>query len=72
MCGGHSLKPCLSSLSAPLVPLAMPWREGARYREAGAAEIVSRLDLYVEDPAGPWIRRHGVLLAVPEFTRAHP
>ena len=47
-----------------LAPLDTPWRDGARYRMAGACEVGSRLDCYVADPAGPWIRRSGVLLAV--------
>jgi hypothetical protein len=52
--------------SAPseLVPLDRPFQEGMRYREAGAVEVHNRLDLFVADPAGPWIRRHGVLIAV--------
>ena len=55
---------CLSRLSAPaLVPLQAPFVEGRRYREAGATEASNRLDLYVADPAGTWLRRHGVLLS---------
>jgi hypothetical protein len=59
----------LSALSAApaggiLVPLETPWIDGKRYRLAGATEARTRLDLYVADPAGPWIRRHGVLIAV--------
>jgi hypothetical protein len=50
----------------PLVPLESPWIEGAHYRMAGATEWPSRLDLYVQDPSGPWIRRHGVLISVSE------
>ena len=46
-----------------LVPMDAPWTDGRRYREAGACERPGKLDLYVEDPAGPWIRRHGVLIA---------
>jgi hypothetical protein len=64
---GDSLAPCLSCLSstpAPLVPLYVAWRDGARYRQAQATEWPSRLDLYLEDPSGPWIRKHGVLIAV--------
>jgi hypothetical protein len=47
-----------------LVPLVAPWTDGARYRQAQATEWPSRLDLYLEDSSGPWIRRHGVLVAV--------
>lgn len=55
----------LSALSAPiLVPLDEPFVEGRRYRQARATEWRARLDLFVADPAGPWLRRHGVLLAV--------
>jgi hypothetical protein len=50
----------------PLVPLESPWIEGAHYRIAGATEWPNRLDLYVQDPSGPWIRRHGVLISVSE------
>ena len=54
----------LSALSAPpLVPLEAPWVDGGRFREAGATEARTRLDLYLADPNGPWIRRHGVLIA---------
>lgn len=58
----------VSALSAPpaggvLVPLDRPFAEGQRYREAGATEVATRLDCYLEDPAGPWVRHHGVLLA---------
>jgi len=61
----------LSAPSAPqnqpaLVPLESPWIDGARYRMAGATEWPNRLDLYVQDPAGPWIRLHGVLASVSE------
>ncbi len=47
-----------------LTPLDTPWVDGQRYREAGAVEITTRLDCYVEDPAGPWFRIHGILIAV--------
>jgi hypothetical protein len=49
----------------PLVPVEAPFRDGQRYRLAGATEVRSRLDLYLEDPTGPWVRRHGVLMVVP-------
>ena len=49
-----------------LVPLDLPFVEGERYRKAGATEWPGRLDLYRTDPAGPWVRRHGVLLRAPE------
>jgi hypothetical protein len=54
--------------SAPsaFVPLDLPFAEGKRYRKAGATEWPGRLDLYRTDPAGPWVRRHGVMLKVPE------
>ena len=55
----------LSALSAPpLVPLDSPFVDGQRYRLAGATELATRLDCYLADPAGPWRRRHGVLVAV--------
>jgi hypothetical protein len=46
------------------VPIETPFIEGERYRVAGADELRSRLALYLRDPAGPWIRRHGVLIVV--------
>ena len=53
-----------SAPSAPtLVPLNAPFVDGGRYRLAGATEARTRLDLYLADPNGPWIRRHGVLIA---------
>lgn len=61
---GTKAEIAISALSAPLVPLEAPWVDGQRYREAGMVEVSSRLDLYLADPAGPWIRRYGVLLAV--------
>ena len=61
--------PAISALSA-LVPLDLPFVDGQRYREAGATELSSRLDLYLADPAGPWVRRFGVLLAFqPKISR---
>ncbi len=42
-----------------------PFVEARRYRMAGATELRTRLDLYVADPAGPWVRAYGVLMAVP-------
>ena len=48
----------------PLVPLEAPFVEGKRYRLAPATEWPSRLDLYVEDPNGNTVRKHGVLMAV--------
>lgn len=53
----------LSAPIAPLVPLDQPFVDGQRYREAGALELATRLDLFVADPVGPWIRRYGVLLS---------
>jgi hypothetical protein len=53
----------ISALPAPLVPLDQHFVDGQRYREAGATEFATRLDLFVADPAGPWIRRHGILLS---------
>jgi hypothetical protein len=60
---GTKAEVALSALSAPLVPLDQPFADGKRYTEAGATEVASRLECYVADPAGPWIRRHGVLIA---------
>lgn len=63
----------LSALSAPsppasnLVPLNVPFVEGERYRPAGATETRTRLDLYLADPTGPWIRIHGVLMVAPSM-----
>ncbi len=48
----------------PFVPLDLPFVDGGRYQLADGTEWPSRLDLYHADPAGPWIRRNGVLLAV--------
>ena len=46
----------------PLVPIEAPWQDGTRYREARAWETAKpHFECYVADPAGPWIRRHGVL-----------
>ena len=47
-----------------LIPLEPPFVDGQRYREAQSTERATRLDLFVEDSNGPWIRRHGSLLAV--------
>lgn len=56
-----------SAPSAPqLVPLDRPFVDGQRYQEAGATECYTRLDLYIADDCGPWIRRHGVLMRAPE------
>jgi hypothetical protein len=49
---------------AKLVPIHAPFIDGRHYRKATATEWPSRLDLFVEDEAGPWIRRHGVLIAI--------
>ncbi len=57
-------RPAIPATSAPLVPLDAPWRDGQRYNLAGATEWPGKLDLYRADPAGPWIRRHGVVIAV--------
>ncbi len=57
--------------AARLVPLETPFIDGHRYRGAGATEARTRhgkLDLFFADPAGPWIRQHGVLLSVAEVT----
>ena len=48
--------------TAPLVPLDAPWKDGHRYREAGAVEVGSRLDCYFEDNEGPFVCRFGALL----------
>lgn len=54
-----------SAPSAPIfVPLDEPFRDGGRYRFAGACEIRTRLDLFFADPAGPWLRTRGTLVAV--------
>lgn len=49
--------------AAVLVPLDAPFIEGQRYRQAAATEWPSRLDLFTADPAGPWLRLHGLLMA---------
>jgi hypothetical protein len=57
-----AIKP--SAPSAPiLVPLDVPFVGACRYRLAGATEVRTRLDLYVADINGSWIRLHGVLIA---------
>jgi len=49
----------------PLIPTEAPWQDGVRHQEAGAWEIAKpHFECYHADPAGPWIRRHGVILAV--------
>lgn len=54
-----------SAHSAPaLVPVEIAFTEGRRYRAAGVTEARTRLELYVEDPKGDWMRSHGVLIAV--------
>lgn len=54
----------LSALSATaLVPLDQPFADGQCYADAGACEVATHLDLFRADLAGPWIRRHGVLIA---------
>lgn len=58
--------PAISALSAPaLVPLDVPFVDGQLYRIAGATEFLSRLDLYVADPAGPWLRLRGTMMKAP-------
>lgn len=57
------MKMKLTATAAALVPLDVAFADGQRYRMAGATEARSRLDLYVADPAGPWIRLHGVLIS---------
>lgn len=57
-----------SSTTGPrplLVPSETPFVEGQRYRPAGVIDPFTRLDLYVSDSAGPWLRLHGVLIAEP-------
>ena len=58
-------KDCGIRPSAPsarvLVPRDAPWQEGGRYRLAGETDA-NRLDLFEQDPAGEWIRLHGVLI----------
>jgi len=58
-------KDCRIQPSAPsarvLVPRDAPWQEGLRYRLAGETDA-DRLDLFEQDPAGEWIRLHGVLI----------
>lgn len=56
----------IAHIVVPLMPMDQPFVEGERYKEAGATEWPRRLDLYRADPAGPWVRRHGVLLKAPE------
>ena len=51
-----------------LIPRDAPFVEGQRYRLSDETELDSRLDLYVADPSGPWIRYHGVLMAAPSLT----
>ena len=55
--------PSATSDCPALVPLETPWIDGGRYRMVGATEWPSRLNLYVADPSGPWIRLHAVLIA---------
>jgi hypothetical protein len=55
--------PSAPSDRPPLVPLETPWIDGQRYRPAGATEARTRLDLYVADAAGTWIRRHGTIIS---------
>ncbi len=64
-------EPPLAAVSAPvLVPRDAPFVDGQRYRLAEGTEFRTRLDLYVADPDGPWIRRHSVLMAAPTTTSA--
>ena len=44
-----------------LVPRDEAWREGERYSLAGEVDA-NRLDLFIADKNGPWLRRHGVLM----------
>jgi len=59
----ESSYPSCPAARPALVPMEAPWVDGQRYREAGATEITTRFFCYLEDVGGPWIRRHGVLLA---------
>jgi hypothetical protein len=56
--------PPAPAMRPPLVPLESPWAEGARYRLAQAAEWPSRRTLYIADPTGDTVRRHGALILV--------
>jgi hypothetical protein len=56
-------QPPASLSRGPLVPLESPWQEGSRYRSAYSDQRANGLELYFEDPRGPWLRLHGVLLA---------
>lgn len=55
--------PSAPAVGSDLVPLEVPFVDDQRYRLAPATEARTRLDLYLADPAGPWIRRHGHMLA---------
>jgi len=56
-----------TSAPSALVPLETPFVEGQRYRLAGATELRTRLDLYVADAGGPWMRHFGLLVAFEAF-----
>lgn len=45
-----------------LVPLGEPWRERQRYRLALAHEWPSRLPLFIADPNGDTMRKHGTVI----------
>ena len=55
-----------ASSALTLVPMDRPFREGARYLEAGAIELRTRLDLYHEADGAPWQRIHGLLTWQPK------
>lgn len=61
------------SVPSELIPLDKPFEERMRYREADMCEVRNRLDLYYEDPNGPWVRLHGnILLAALNSSSGSP
>lgn len=47
-----------------LVPLETPFEDGKRYRLAHAAEVGTRLPLFIQDDAGDTLRTHGTLVLI--------
>ena len=57
---GTQKHPSATSVTA-LVPRDEPFQDGQRYRLAGESDA-NRLDLFIADKDGPWLRLHGTLV----------
>ena len=53
-----------------LIPRDAPFREGVRYTKSYKHDPATKLDLYVVDPSGDTVFRHGVLIRLHFVQRA--